>query len=84
MLGLDGAKRQKMPGETQPDILKCSMRIGENNMHDIDWFCNLMNLDLYPYQKIMLKIMCGKEIKKLRRFAREYESRHGRMDSKRE
>lgn len=31
-------------------------------MNNVDWFCNLMGIKLSLYQKIIVKINCGKHI----------------------
>lgn len=35
-------------------------------MEDVNWFCDYMGYNLYWYQKLMLKVRCGKEIKRMR------------------
>lgn len=34
---------------------------------DVNWFCNYMNLDLFEYQKIMLRMYYNSEITNLRK-----------------
>lgn len=36
-------------------------------MNDVNWFCNYMKLKLYPYQKLFLKIRCGKDISRMKK-----------------
>lgn len=41
-------------------------------MDDINWYCEWLGLNLYLYQKIILKIINGKNIKKYREVIKKY------------
>lgn len=47
-----------------PDSKKGKMR--ELDMSDIDWFCNIIGLQLFPFQKVFLWLQCHQEMRRIR------------------
>lgn len=43
-------------------------------MDNVDWFCNLMGFKFSLYQKIIVKINCGKYITRMKKTLNEWRS----------